>query len=65
LSSTHRMRVLLVDDHEVVLRKFAQILEAECQVAGRATSGLEGVRAALELRPDVVTLPKAAKVADQ
>ena len=56
MSSTHRMRVLLVDDHEAALRKFAHILEAEFRVAGRATSGLEGVRAALELRPDVVTL---------
>jgi len=56
LSSTHRMRVLLVDDHEAALRKFTHILEVEFQVAGRATSGLEGVRAALELRPDVVTL---------
>ena len=56
MSSTHRMRVLLVDDHEAALRKFAHILEPEFQVVGRATRGLEGVRAALELRPDVVTL---------
>jgi len=50
------MRVLLVDDHEAALRKFAHMLEPEFQVAGRATTGREGVRAALELRPDVVTM---------
>ena len=50
------MRVLLVDDHESALRKFAHLLEVEFQVAGCATSGLEGVRAALKLRPDVVTM---------
>jgi DNA-binding NarL/FixJ family response regulator len=56
LSSTHRTRVLLVDDHQSALRKFAHILKAEFHVAGWATSGLDGVRAALELRPDVVTM---------
>ena len=55
-ASTNRPRVLLVDDHEPALRKFAHMLEAEFQVAGRVFGGLEGVRAALELGPDVVTL---------
>jgi len=32
------------------------MLEAEFQVAGTATAGLEGVRATLDLAPDVVTL---------
>ena len=50
------MRVLLVDDHEAALRKFAHMLEPEFQVAGSATAGREGVRAVLELGPDVVTL---------
>jgi len=38
------------------LSKFAHLLETEFQVAGRVTAGLEGVRAALELGPDVVTM---------
>jgi DNA-binding NarL/FixJ family response regulator len=38
------------------LRKFAQMLEAEFEVTGIATGGLEGLRAVLEQTPDVVTL---------
>ena len=56
LTTTNRTRVFLVDDHEAALRKFAHMLEPEFQVAGSATTGLDGVRAAIELRPDVVTL---------
>jgi len=59
LSSTQRTRVVLVDDHEATLRKFAHMLEPEFQVAGSATGGREGVRAVLELRPDVVALDMA------
>jgi DNA-binding NarL/FixJ family response regulator len=46
----------LVDDHAAALRSFASILEEEFEVAGTATGGQEGVRAVLDLKPDVVTL---------
>jgi DNA-binding NarL/FixJ family response regulator len=51
-----RTRVLLVDDHPAALRSFAHILEQEFEVAGTAAGGLEGVRATLDLKPDVVVL---------
>jgi DNA-binding NarL/FixJ family response regulator len=49
-------RVLLVDDHPAVLRSFARLLEEEFEVVGTAPGGLEGVRAAVDLKPDVVVL---------
>ena len=48
--------VLLVDDHPAALRSFAHILKGVFEVVGTAPGGLEGVRAALELQPDVVVL---------
>jgi DNA-binding NarL/FixJ family response regulator len=55
----HRTRVLLVDDHPAALRRFARMLDEEFEVAGTAAGGLEGVRAALDLQPDVVMLDMA------
>jgi DNA-binding NarL/FixJ family response regulator len=52
------IRVLLVDDHEVVragLRAMID-LEADLEVVGEAADGGEAVRQALWLRPDVVVM---------
>ncbi|MGH3311635.1 MAG: response regulator [Streptomyces sp.] len=52
------MRVLLVDDHQVVrrgLRTFLEIQE-DIEVVGEASDGAEGVARAEELRPDVVLM---------
>ena len=54
--SIPRTRVLLVDDHPAALRSFAGMLDVEFEVVGTAPGGLEGVRAAAELQPDVVML---------
>ncbi len=50
--------VLLVDDHRLVLRAFKRMLEDEpdLRVVGEARSGKEAVKAAKELRPDVVVM---------
>ena len=58
-TSTHRPRVLLVDDHPAALRSLVSILQEEFEVAGTATGGMEGVRAVGDLKPDVVTLDMA------
>jgi DNA-binding NarL/FixJ family response regulator len=52
------VRLLLVDDHEVVREGLRGILnrDARYEVVGAASSGAEAVRAAGALRPDVVLL---------
>jgi NarL family two-component system response regulator LiaR len=52
------IRVLIVDDHQVVregLRNFLE-LQDDMEVAGEAGDGEEGVALAAELRPDVVLM---------
>ncbi|MFI8964854.1 response regulator [Streptomyces sp. NPDC053493] len=53
-----RIRVLLVDDHQVVRRGLRTFLEVQedIEVVGEAGDGAEGVTAAEELRPDVVLM---------
>ncbi|MFJ5115406.1 response regulator [Streptomyces sp. NPDC088551] len=52
------MRVLLVDDHQVVRRGLRTFLEIQddIQVVGEASDGAEGIARAEELRPDVVLM---------
>jgi DNA-binding NarL/FixJ family response regulator len=49
-------RLLLADDHTLVLEAFKKLLETEFEIAGTATDGLELLRIASELKPDVVVL---------
>lgn len=53
-----RIRILIVDDHQVVRHGLRQLLEreADMDVIGEAGSGTEAVRVATEQRPDVVLL---------
>ncbi|MBO8190887.1 response regulator transcription factor [Streptomyces oryzae] len=52
------IRVLLVDDHQVVRRGLRTFLEVQedIEVVGEASDGSEGVARADELRPDVVLM---------
>ncbi|MFC9391533.1 response regulator [Streptomyces sp. NPDC057027] len=52
------IRVLLVDDHQVVRRGLRTFLEVQddIQVVGEAADGAEGVARAEELHPDVVLM---------
>ncbi|MBD5023072.1 DNA-binding response regulator, partial [Xanthomonas citri pv. citri] len=47
------IRVLLIDDHEMVRMGLAAFLEAQpdIEVIGEASDGSEGVRLAVELSP--------------
>ena len=51
-----RPRVLLADDHALLLGAFAQLLAAECDIVGQVSDGRELVAAAERLKPDVVVL---------
>jgi CheY-like chemotaxis protein len=58
-SRTNRnVRVLIVDDHRVYGEMLELLLSSEpdIEIVGRAHDGLEGVKSALELRPDVVLM---------
>lgn len=52
------LRILLVDDHELVRRSVRLLLgkDSRWEVCGEAKNGYEGVDKALELTPDVVIL---------
>lgn len=52
------IRILLVDDHALMRAGVRMVLQAEpdMQVVGEASTGDEGVRLAVDLRPDVVLM---------
>ncbi len=52
------IRVLLVDDHQVVRRGLRTFLEVQpdIEVVGEAGDGAEGIRQATELSPDVILM---------
>ena len=52
------MKILLVDDHEMVrlgLKSYLD-LQADVEVVAESSNGREGVKQALELRPDVIIM---------
>ena len=51
-----RPRILLGDDHTLVLDGFRKLLEDQCEIVGVAEDGRTLVRMAQELEPDIVTL---------
>lgn len=55
------MRILLIDDHDVVRAGLRAILgtQTDLEVVGEAADGADGVRQALALQPDVVLMDLA------
>ncbi len=49
-------RVLLADDHTLVLDGFRKLLEDRCEIVGVAEDGRTLLRMAQELQPDIITL---------
>ena len=52
------MRVLIVDDHEVVRRGLRSLLceQPNCEVCGEAVDGFDAIEKAQELKPDVIIM---------
>jgi DNA-binding NarL/FixJ family response regulator len=61
-----QLRVVLADDHDVVRRGLAMVLESEpdFSVVGEARNGQEAIDAAVRLRPDLVLLDVKMPVLD-
>jgi DNA-binding NarL/FixJ family response regulator len=51
-----RPRVLLADDHALLLGAFEKLLSADCEIVGQVTDGRSLVAAAQELKPDLIIL---------
>jgi DNA-binding NarL/FixJ family response regulator len=49
-------RILLADDHQLVLEGLRKLIEEECDIIGSAANGRELVAAAKQLNPDIVLL---------
>lgn len=51
-------RLLLADDHEIVRKNLREIIEfkTDCIIVGEATDGLQAVRLAKELKPDIAVV---------
>ena len=49
-------RVLMADDHSLILAGLRKLVEAECDVVGAVEDGRALVEAAQELRPDLILL---------
>lgn len=55
-SQSARPRVLLADDHTLVLEGLSKLLQREFDLVGTASSGPEAVEMATNLQPDVVLM---------
>lgn len=49
-------RVIMADDHSLILAGLRKLVEAECEVVGTAEDGRTLVEAAKKLRPDLILL---------
>ena len=59
---TNRSRILIADDHNLVAELCKRLLEMEFEVVGVVSDGRALVRAAGELKPDVIVLDIAMPV---
>ena len=52
----HKPRILLADDHALIIEGFRRILEDHYDLVGAATDGRALVESAKSLQPDIVIL---------
>lgn len=51
-----RPRVVIADDHLMVMEGFRNILQSECEIVGTVDNGRSLLKVAMELKPDVILL---------
>ena len=51
-----RPRVLLADDHALLLGAFEKLLTPECEIVGQVSDGRALITAAQQLKPDVIVV---------
>ncbi len=56
MTTGERPRIVLADDHQMLVEAFRELLQPRFQVVGTFTDGRAVVRAAADLRPDVAVL---------
>ncbi|HZQ67549.1 MAG TPA: response regulator [Terriglobales bacterium] len=56
--SNARLRILIVDDHEIIRRGVRSLLEArpDCEICGEATDGKDAIEKVSKLKPDLVIM---------
>lgn len=61
-----KVRVLVIDDSKFFRRRVAEIINADpnLEVVGQAENGQDGIKAVLELKPDVITMDIEMPVMD-
>ena len=59
-----KLRILLADDSEQILRAVSRLLGAQFEVVGSALDGERAIEAALRLKPDVLVLDILMPVMD-
>ena len=52
----HRPRVLLADDHTMLLDAFQRLLEPECDIVGTASDGHALIELAIQTNPEIIIL---------
>jgi DNA-binding NarL/FixJ family response regulator len=62
LRMTNRSRILIADDHTLVAELCKKLLETEFDVVGTVSDGRALVRAAAELKPDVIVVDVAMPI---
>src|SRR5271157_4014549 len=62
MSMTNRSRILIADDHNLVAELCKRLLESEFDVVGVVSDGRAMVRAASELKPDVIVVDVAMPI---
>ena len=66
LATTHKFRILLVDDHKVMRDGLAALLEEESdiEVVGQAGNGRDAITLTAQLKPDVVIMDVVMPIID-